>query len=178
VRATAPGLLGGLPAGLLGGLLAGAVALAGCTAGQPAGDAAAGLIRPVTSRCDTTDIEPAFTCRVTYLGETVTYRVSTTAQSADSYTWRARPDALVATRAGIEAAIWRRYAARASAISCDTPFPARQRVAPRTILRQRCYFKPVFADAAFGRDSDNAARTVAVQITIGDGSIGLEEITQ
>jgi hypothetical protein len=218
VRATAPGLLGGLPAGLLGGLLAGAVVLAGCTAGQPAGDAwagrgkpvvfpgepapspppggivtgvpglrvaledrviaAAGLIRPVTSRCDTTDIEPAFTCRVTYLGETVTYRVSTTAQSADSYTWRARPDALVATRAGIEAAIWRRYAARASAISCDTPFPARQRVAPRTILRQRCYFKPVFADAAFGRDSDNAARTVAVQITIGDGSIGLEEITQ
>jgi hypothetical protein len=218
VRATAPGLLGGLPSGLLGGLLAGAVALAGCTAGQPAGDtwagrgkpvafpgepapspppggivtgvpglrvaledrviAAAGLIRPVTSRCDTTDIEPAFTCRVTYLGETVTYRVNTTAQSADSYAWRARPDALVATRAGIEAAIWRRYAARASAISCDTTFPARQRVAPPTILRQRCYFKPVFADAAFGRDSDNAARTVAVQITIGDGSIGLEEITQ
>jgi hypothetical protein len=61
---------------------------------------------------------------------------------------------------------------------CDTPFPARQRVAPRTTLRQRCYFKPVLADAAFGRDSDHAARTVAIRITIGDGSIGLEEITQ
>jgi len=140
--------------------------------------AAAGLIRPVTSWCDTADIEPTFTCRVTYLGETVTYRVTTTAQSADSYGWRARPDALVATKAGIEAAMWRRYAARASAISCDTPFPARQRVARGTTLRQRCYFKPVLTDAAFGQDSDNAARTVAVRITIGDASIGLDEVTQ
>src|SRR5207237_10671413 len=71
--------------------------------------AAAGLIRPVTSWCDTADIEPTFTCRVTYLGETVTYRVTTTAQSADRYGWRARPDALVATKAGVEAAMWRRY---------------------------------------------------------------------
>jgi hypothetical protein len=74
--------------------------------------------------------------------------------------------------------MWRAYAARASAISCDDPFPARQRMAAGTTLRQRCYFKPVLADAAFGRDSDNGARTVAVRITIGDGSIGLAEVTQ
>lgn len=38
--------------------------------------------------------------------------------------------------------------------------------------------KPVPADAAFGQDSGSAARTVAVRITIGDGAIGLDEITQ
>ena len=140
--------------------------------------AAAGLIRPVTSRCDTTDIEPEFSCRVTYLSQIVTYRVTTTARSAGLCSWQARPGALVATRAGIEAAMWRRYAARASAISCDTPFPARQRVAPRTTLQQRCYFKPTLADTAFGQGSDNAARTVTVRVTIDDGSIGLGEITQ
>lgn len=139
---------------------------------------AAGLIRPVTSECDTTDIEAAFDCRVIYLGETVTYRVTTESRSMDSYSWQAVPNMLVATRAGIEAAMWRKYAARATAISCDTPFPARQRVRPRTTLRQRCYFKPTFADAAFGKNSPNAARTVAVQITINDGSIGLAEVTQ
>jgi hypothetical protein len=140
--------------------------------------AAAGLIRPVTSECDTTVIEPAFTCRVTYLGEVVTYQVTTKPDSQGTYTWQAKPDALIATRTGIEAAMWHKYATRATAMRCDTPFPARQRVDPRTSLRHRCYFKPTLGDKAFGKDSGNAARTVAVKITIYDGWIRLDEITQ
>ena len=89
-----------------------------------------------------------------------------------------RPGHLIATRTGIEAAMWHKYATRATAMRCDTPFPARQRVDPRTSLRQRCYFKPTLGDKAFGKDSGNAARTVAVKITIYDGWIRLDETTQ
>jgi hypothetical protein len=144
--------------------------------------ASAGLIRPVTSGCGTADIEPRFTCRVTYLGQTVTYRVTTTPDSSDGfpdgYTWKATPDTLIATRAGVEAAIWREYATRATAISCDTPFPAVQRAAPATALAQRCYFKPTPGDKASGANSGNADRTVVVQVKIYDGRIALQEITQ
>jgi hypothetical protein len=140
--------------------------------------ASGGLIRPVTSACDATAIEPQFTCRVTYLGQVVTYRVTTAPDTAGGYTWKATPDKLIATKAGVEAAMWRKYAARASAISCDTPFPAAQRVTPTTALPQRCYFKPTQGDEAFGSSSANGDRTVAVQVKIFDGLISLDEATQ
>jgi hypothetical protein len=81
-------------------------------------------------------------------------------------------------RAGIEAAMWRKYAARAGAIRCDDSFPDRQRVGPRTRLPQRCYFIPTFTDPAYGKNTGNDARTVAVEIIIDDGSIGFGERAQ
>jgi hypothetical protein len=64
---------------------------------------------PVASECDTTVTLPTFTCRVTYQDVVVTCHVTTTPKSADTFTWQARPDRIVATRAGIEAAMWRAY---------------------------------------------------------------------
>ncbi|GAA2433058.1 hypothetical protein GCM10010191_53860 [Actinomadura vinacea] len=139
--------------------------------------AAAGVARPVKSECDTTVALPSFTCRVTFLDEVVAYRVTTKPRGTGSFEWRAQADTMVATRAGIQAALWRKYSPRATAIRCET-LPERQRVAPKTVLPQRCYFKPTLRDRAFGRDSGNGARTVAVKITIYDGSIGLAEQTQ
>jgi len=46
------------------------------------------------------------------------------------------------------------------------------------VLPGRCYFKPILRDPAFGRASSNAARTVAVRITVHDGSLGLTEQPQ
>jgi hypothetical protein len=140
--------------------------------------ASGGLIRPVAPVCNTATIRPAFTCRITYLGEVVTYHVTTTPSGPGNYTWRARPDALVATRSGIEAAMWRTYSSRATAMSCDTALPAVQRVRPGAALRRRCYFKPVSGDPAFGQGSDNNARTVAVQVSVFDGGLTLEPVTQ
>ena len=140
--------------------------------------AAAGMVRPVTSDCDTVVIASEFTCRVIYQGETITYHVTAQPDSGSTYTWQARADQLVATKVGIEAAMWRAYATRATAMSCDTALPDRELVAPRSTLQQRCYFKPTLKDPAFGQDSSNKARTVAVTITINDGSLTLHEITQ
>jgi hypothetical protein len=138
----------------------------------------AGMVRPVASDCDTVVIASEFTCRVTYQGETVTYHVTTQPDSGSAYTWQAQADQLVATKAGIEAAMWRAYATRATAMSCDTTLPDRKLVAPRSTLQQRCYFKPTLKDPAFGQNSGNKARTVAVTISINDGSLSLHETTQ
>ncbi|MFC5750548.1 hypothetical protein [Actinomadura rugatobispora] len=139
--------------------------------------ATAGLVRPLKSDCDTTVATPSFTCRVTFMDEVVTYRVTTEARGTNSFTWKAQADAMVVTRTGIQAAVWRTYSPRATAIRCDA-FPERQRAAPRAVLPGRCYVKPTLSDRAFGRDSGNAARTVAVKISVYDGSLGLTEQTQ
>jgi hypothetical protein len=139
--------------------------------------ATAGLVRPVKSDCDTTVATPSFACRVTFMDEVVTYNVTTEAREVNSFTWKAQADRMVVTRAGIQAAMWRTYSPRATAIRCDA-FPERQRAAPRAVLPGRCYFKPTLSDRAFGHDSGNAARTVAVKITVYDGSLGLSEQTQ
>lgn len=138
----------------------------------------AGLIRPVASTCDTPVVESEFACHVTYQGEVVTYRVTTKPSTGDTYTWQAAADSMVVTRAGIEAAMWRKYATRATAMSCDASLPDKQRVHPRTALAQRCYFKPTGNDQAFGAASDNAGRTVAVKITVFDGALGFDELLQ
>lgn len=145
--------------------------------------ASGGLVRPVASGCGTAQILPAFTCRVTYLGRVVTYHVTTRPGDGSfagtaEYTWRARAQSLIVTRSGVEAAMWRAYASRATAMSCDSGFPALQRVRPGTTLRQRCYFKPVSRDPAFGTASGNRDRTVAVTITVDDGGLTLTDVTQ
>jgi hypothetical protein len=140
--------------------------------------ASGGLIRPVSSDCATTLIQPAFTCHVTYMGKVVTYRVTTTATGGDSYNWQASPDVLVATRGGIEAAMWRAYASQATAMSCDASIPQQQLVHPLTTLAQRCYFKPTSNNQNYGSGSGNEDKTVAVQITIYDGEISLYVVTQ
>jgi hypothetical protein len=140
--------------------------------------AAGGLIRPVSSGCDTELIEPSFTCHVTYLGKVVTYRVTTTGAGSGSYNWQARPDMLVATRGGIEAAVWRAYASQATAMSCDAAIPQVQMVRPQTTLSQRCYFKPTASNPNWGSGSENGDKTVAVQITLYDSVIKLYVLTQ
>ena len=140
--------------------------------------ATGGVVRPVASECDTVVIAPSFTCRITYLGQTVSYQVTTRQASANGYNWQARADSMVATRAGIETAMWREYAARATAIRCDSSLPDQQRVAPGAKLRQRCYFTPTSNDRAFGKGTGNHGRTVGVDVTIYDGSIGLDEKIQ
>src|SRR4030088_1580522 len=75
------------------GMLAVTAVLAGCSTsakdswagrGRPV-TFAAGLTRPAPSECATTVIEPAFTCRVTYLGEVVTYQVTTKPDPQGTY---------------------------------------------------------------------------------------------
>ncbi|GAA4489074.1 hypothetical protein GCM10023191_019290 [Actinoallomurus oryzae] len=140
--------------------------------------AAGGLVRPIATRCDTVDIAPSFTCRITYMGQVITYTVTTRQTTSTNYNWRATPDVLVTTKAGIEAALWRKYSSQATAIRCDASLPTQQRVRPGTKLKQRCYFKPTFKNQYFGDDTDNAGRTVAVGIVIPDGPIELVPRTQ
>jgi hypothetical protein len=88
--------------------------------------ASGGLVRPVSTSCGTHRIKPAFTCRITCLGHVATYRVTAAKTRGSYYAWQARPDVLVATRGGIEAAMWRTYASRATAMSCDASLPLLQ----------------------------------------------------
>jgi hypothetical protein len=74
--------------------------------------------------------------------------------------------------------MWRAYASRATAMSCDTSLPPVQVVRPQTTLRQRCYFKPTGDNPDWGARSQNGDKTVAVQITIDDSKIGLDVVTQ
>lgn len=143
--------------------------------------AAAGVVRPVKSECDLASIiVPKFSCRITYLDEVVTYQVTTERKpgSTDTFNWEAKPDTLVATRQGIEAALWRKYSTRASEIRCDAELPERRRVPAPTTLPHRCYFKPIASDAGYGKDTHNLGKTVAVEITIRDGGIGFAEKVQ
>lgn len=139
---------------------------------------AGGVVRPVSVDYGITTVMPAFTCRITYLGEVVSYQVTTTPAGSDTWEWEAQPDRMVAVRKGIEAALWRRYAAQATAIRCDATLPEQQRVPAGTTLTDRCYFQPYGKDVAFGDSSSNRSRTVQVSITITDGAIVLREQTQ
>jgi hypothetical protein len=137
----------------------------------------AGVRRPVTSECDTQAVARAFTCRVTYAGETVTYAVTTTPPqpgSTNLSTWNARSDAMIVTRVGVWARMWRTYAMRATEMRCDNDLPDVQRVPVGHKLAQRCYFRPTVDDAAYGAKSHNHDRTVAVELTVDDGSIRLD----
>lgn len=138
----------------------------------------AGVTRPLKSDCSALHLRQSFTCTITFMGEDITYQVKTTPDGGNRFRWTATPDALVATRAGIEAALWQAYATRASEIRCDPGLPDQQRVPPGTTLKQRCYFRPVRDDRTFGAKSDNAGRTVAVSIKIDDGRIRLTEELQ
>jgi hypothetical protein len=144
---------------------------------------AGGLARPVKADCQIRTIIPTFSCTITYLGEVVTYRVttekkSTYATTVQTYSWQAEPDALVVTGEGVRGAMWRAYAARASAIRCAADLPDVQRVPRGGTLAQHCWFKPIVEDVAFGRDSSNATRTVQVDIVVQDGRINFREQTQ
>jgi hypothetical protein len=140
--------------------------------------AAAGIIRPYQAHCEVVniDLEPVFPCTITVLDEVVTYQVKT--KPGNYYSdWTAEPDALVATRVGIEAAVWRRYASKAKAIRCDADLPEKQRVPPGQTLGQHCYVTPTAQDSGFGADSGNHGRTYAIDITLYDGRLDLTERT-
>jgi hypothetical protein len=149
------------------------------TALEAAVIATAGVQRPVSSTCDAQTVVPEFTCRITYEHEVVTYRVTTTGRGTGNlYGWQADPDSMVVPRIGISARMWRTYAMRATEMSCDSDLPEIQRAPVRTVLKQRCYFKPTAGDGSLGKNSSNKGRTVAVTFTVYNGNITLTEKRQ
>lgn len=66
----------------------------------------------------------------------------------------------------------------ASQIRCDSELPDKQRVPAPTKLLHRCYFTPIGSDTAYGKETHNLGRTVAVEITIRDGGISFAEQVQ
>jgi len=139
--------------------------------------AAAGMIRPYQADCAVAniDLEPVFPCTIAVFDEVVTYQVKTKPGDNNYSDWTAKPDALIATRAGIEAAVWRHYASKAKAIRCDGDLPEHQRVPPGQTLGQHCYVTPTAQDPDFGTNSPNGGRAYVIDITINDGQLDLAE---
>lgn len=130
----------------------------------------AGVDRPVVTSCDTDQLVASFSCSVSYDGEVVTYAVTVELDPAGGWSdWEAVPDSLIVTREGVLAAVWRKYSQHTTDLRCEDGIPDRARVAPGTILPQRCYFKPTEDHPAY--QHERHLNTVEVRLQVNDGEL-------
>lgn len=126
----------------------------------------AAVPKPATGECDAKQITASFTCTVTYEGQKVIFAVTTTSKGGGSYTWEAKPDKMVITRAGIHAELWDKYMKFGTDLRCEDGFPELGRAIVGEQLAPRCYFKPT--------KLGDHKKTSRITIKVGGEGLGLD----